>query len=214
LSGIVSSRERDEEMRATLSALPNVRFLGDLPTASDAQSAGLDRAVPAQSATPLLKDVIERAFPSREGRLAFTDQCLADSDAALSYAWALKRLVDRYGESEEQLLKPDADQKLFEMLRAHLRELNRASDGLSPLFDLLPGRGAEVAAIPATWRARILTLFSAVQQQDRLVSSLVAGSQADGQNLVTVSSNLRTAHETIHDLLAGLKDLNGGHVAK
>jgi len=29
-----------------------------------------------------------------------------------------------------------------------------------------------------------------------------------------VSSNLRTAHETIHDLLAGLKDLNGGHVAK
>jgi len=214
LSGIVSSRERDEEMRATLSALPNVRFLGDLPTASDAQSAGLVRAVPAQSATPLLKDVIERAFPSREGRLAFTDQCLADSDAALSYAWALKRLVDRYGESEEQLLKPDADQKLFEMLRAHLRELNRASDGLSPLFDLLPGRGAEVAAIPATWRARILTLFSAVQQQDRLVSSLVAGSQADGQNLVTVSSNLRTAHETIHDLLAGLKDLNGGHVAK
>jgi hypothetical protein len=165
-------------MRATLSALPNVRFLGELPTASDAQSAGLVRAVPAQSATPLLKDVIERAFPSREGRLAFTDQCLADSDAALSHAWALKRLVDRYGESEEQLLKPDSDQKLFEMLRAHLQELNRASDGLSPLFDLLPGRGAGAAAIPATWRARILALFSAVQQQDRLVSSLVAGSQS------------------------------------
>jgi len=214
LSGVVSSREREEEMRATLNALPNVRFLGELPAASDAHSAGLVRAVPAQRATPLLKDVIERAFPSRDGRLAFTDQCLADSDAALSHAWALKKLVDRYGESEEQLLKPDSDQKLFEMLRAHLQELNGASHGLSPLFDLLPSRGAGAEAIPATWRARILALFSAVQQQDRLVSSLVAGSQSDGQNLVTVSSNLRTAHETIYALLGGLKDLNGDHVAK
>jgi len=214
LSGIVSSREREEEMRATLNALPNVRFLGELPAASDAHSAGLVRAVPAQSATPLLKDVIERAFPSRDGRLAFTDQCLADSDAALSHAWALKKLVDRYGESEEQLLKPDSDQKLFEMLRAHLQELNGASNGLSPLFDLLPSRGAGAEALPATWRPRILALFSVVQQQDRLVSSLVAGSQTNGQNLVTASSNLRTAHETIHTLLGGLKDLSGDHVAK
>jgi hypothetical protein len=209
LSGIVSSREREEEMRAALSALPNVRFLGDLPAASDAQSAGLVRPVPAQSATPLLKDVIERAFPSREGRLAFTDQCLADSDAALSHAWALKRLVDRYSEAEEQLLNPASHQKLLEMLRAHLQELNHADDGLSPLLDLLPDPSVMAPAIPVKWRARILALFSAVQQQDRLVSSLVAGSQTDGQNLVTVSANLRLAQKTIHALLDGLKELNG-----
>jgi hypothetical protein len=196
-------------MRATLSALPNVRFLGDLPAASDAQSGGLVRAVPAQSATPLLKDVIERAFPSREGRLAFTDQCLADSDAALSHAWALKRLVDRYGAAEEQLLNPASDQKLLEMLRAHLEELNRANDGLSPLLDLVPGPSAMAPAIPANWRARILALFSVIQQQDRLVSSLVAGSEMDGKKLVTASANLRVAQKTIHALLDGLKELNG-----
>jgi hypothetical protein len=214
-SGIVSSGEREEEMRATLGALPNVRFLGNPPVASGAQSAGLVRSVPVPNASPLLKDVIDSAFPSREGRLAFTDQCLADSDVALSHAWALKRLVDRYSAAEEQLLKPDSDQKLFEMLRAHIEELNRANDGLSPLLDLLPGRGATAAmAMPANWRARILALFWAVQQQDRLVSSLVAGSQSDGQNLMKASSNLRTAHETIHELLGSLKGLNSDHVVK
>jgi hypothetical protein len=214
LSGIVSSGKREEEMRAALSALPDVRFLGNLPADADAQKAGLVRAVPAQSATPLLKDVIDRAFPSREGRLAFTDQCLADSDAALSHAWALKRLVDRYSETEEQLLKPDSRQKLFEMLRAHLQELSRGNDNLASLLDLLPASSAGTPAIPSNWRPRILALFSAVQQQDRLVSSLVAGSQTNGQNLATASSNLRTAHETAHALLEGLKDLNGDPVAK
>ncbi len=214
VSGIVSSREREEEMRTTLSGLPNVRFLGDLPTASDSQGAGRVRAVPAQNANPLLKDAIESAFPSREGRRAFTDQCLADSDATLSHAWALKRLVDRYSESEEQLLKPDSALKLFGMLRAHIEELNRASDGLLPLIEILPGSAGTVPPMPGNWRARILALFSAVQQQDRLVLSLVAGAQTNGQNLVTASSNLRTAHETIHMLFAGLKDLNGDHVVK
>jgi hypothetical protein len=214
LSGIVSSGKREEEMRAALSALPDVRFLGNLPADADDQKAGLVRAVPAQSATPLLKDVIDRAFPSREGRLAFTDQCLADSDAALSHAWALKRLVDRYSETEEQLLKPDSRQKLFEMLRAHLQELSRGNDNLASLLDLLPASNAGTPAIPSNWRPRILALFSAVQQQDRLVSSLVAGSQTNGQNLATASSNLRTAHETAHALLEGLKDLNGDPVAK
>ncbi len=185
-------------MRATLSALPNVRFLADLPAASDAQSAGLVRPVPAQSAIPLLKDIIERAFPPREGRLAFTDQCLADSDAALSHAWALKRLVDRYSEAEEQLLNPASDQKLLEMLRAHLAGIEPVRTTVCRLFSIY-------CQAPAPWLRRYLRTggrafslcFSAVQQQDRLVSEpggRLSNGWAESRNGVRESSGSAENH--------------------
>jgi hypothetical protein len=201
-------------MRAALSVLPNVRFLVDLPAGTGAPGTTPARAIPVQPSVPLLSDALERAFPSRDERLAFVDRNLKASDTALSHAWALKRLVDRYSSAEEQLLKPESNQKLVEMLRAHLQELSSANDGMAQLLNLLPASDAKAPAISGDWRTRILALFSAVQQQDRLVSGLVAGSQTDGQNLATASSNLRVARETIRALLGGLKDLNGDSVTK
>jgi hypothetical protein len=214
LTGIVSSTEREEDMRATLSTLPGVRFSADLPASADNQAAKPDQAIPAQDRIPLLKDVLEKAFVSRDERLAFENRCLADADTTLSHAWALKRLADRYSEPEEQRLKPDSDQKLREMLRAHLEELGRANDGLRPLLALLPPSDAGIPTIPSEWRARMVALFSAVQQQDRLTSGLVAGSQTNGQNLATASANLRVTHRSIDALFEGLKDLNGDPAVK
>jgi hypothetical protein len=95
------------------------------------------------------------------------------------------------------------------MLRAHLQQLSQANDGLAELLKLLPaGPAPGSPAIPVAWRTRISALFSAVQQQDRLVSGLVAGSQINGQNLATASANLRAEHERIRVLLEGLRDLN------
>lgn len=215
LSGIVSSGERKDEMRVVLSELPNVQFSVDVPAAAPSQSAAPARSVPAQGTAPLLDGALERAFTSREERLVFVDRSLSDSDAALSHAWALRRLAERYKEDDERVLRPESDQKLYEMLRAHLQQLSQANDGLAPLLALLPvGSAPGSPAIPANWRARISALFSAVQQQDRLVSGLVAGSQINGQNLATASANLRTVHETIHALLEGLKDLNVASVPR
>jgi hypothetical protein len=214
LTGTISSPEREQDMRAILSTLPNVRFSVDLPASADNQAAKLVQAIPPQDQVPLLKAVLERTFVSRDERLAFENGCLADSDAALSHAWALKRLVDRYSETEEQRLKPDSDQKLREMLRTHLLELGRANDGLRTLLALLPPSDAGIPTIPAGWRARIVAVFSAVQQQDRLTSGLVVGSQANGQNLASASANLRVTHRTIGALLEGLKDLDGDPAAK
>jgi hypothetical protein len=167
-----------------------------------------------QGQSPLLEDDLEKAFTSRDERLAFVDRCLTDSDAALSHAWALKKLVARYNEHEEQLLKPQSNQKLLEMLNAHIEKLGRANSDLTSLLNLLPPSDHEASAIPANWRARIVALFSAVQQEDRLVSGLVAGSQTDGQNLATASANLRVAHETVQVLVAGLKDLKGDPITQ
>jgi hypothetical protein len=211
LSGIVSSAERKDEMGAALSAVPNVRFSVDLPAA---QASALVRTVPTQGAEPLLDGSLNKAFASREERLAFVDRSLSDSDTALSHAWALRRLAERYDDATERLLKPESDQKLSEMLRAHLRELSRANDQLAPLLALVPGSIPAPPAPPANWRAGVLALFAAVQQQDRLVSSLVAGSRTNSQNLATASANIWTAHETIRALLGDLRDLNGAAAIK
>jgi hypothetical protein len=201
-------------MRATLSVLPNVRFLVDVPTDTGAPGTTRALAIPAQPSVALLAGALEKTFPSRDERLAFVDRNLNASDTALSQAWALKRLVDRYSAAEEQLLKPEANQKLIEMLRTHLQELSSANDGIASLVSLLPASEAKAPAISGDWRTRILALFSAVQQQDRLVYGLVAGSQTNGQNLATASANLRVARETIRALLGYLKDLDGDPIAK
>ena len=210
LSGIVSSGERKDEMQAVLNQLPNVRFSVDVPGATPAQSgAAQARSEPAQGTAPLLDGTLDRAFSSREDRLAFVDRSLSDSDVALSHSWALRRLAERYDEDSERALKPESDQKLYEILRAHLQQLSQANDGLAALLTLLPaGPAPGSPAIPVAWRTRISALFSAVQQQDRLVSGLVAGSQINGQNLATASANLRAEHERIRVLLEGLRDLN------
>jgi hypothetical protein len=218
LGGTVSSREREAAMRETLSTLPNVRLSLDLPGAPDSQAAtsnpGTVAKGPAPSSTPLLKDVLEKQFASREERLAFVDRCLADSDAALSHAWALKRLVDTYSETEEQHLKPESDGKLLEMLRAHLRELEHANRGLESLLELLPQSKVAPPGTAANWRTGILSLFAAVQQQDRLVANLVVGSGGDGKDAAAASTELTSRHQAINALLRDLKDLGGHPIAK
>ena len=211
VSGTASSPERAASMQVILGKLPNVQLSIAAPAAAGHVAAVPDhtpRKSTAPASAPLLQETMDRAFASREERLAFVDRCLSVSDIGLSHAWALKRLVERYGDADEQLLKPDSLAKFREMLRAHLQEIGRANHELEPLFELLPPSDSPATPLPATWRARVLSLFNAVQQQDRLVTSLVAGPEIAGQNLTLVSANLRLTHTSIAALLDGLKELS------
>ena len=123
------------------------------------------------------------------------------------------RLVDRYSVAEEQRLKPESDAKLREMLRVHLLDLSRANEGLQSLLEMLPVSDPDSTALPSNWRGRILALFNALQQQDRLVARLVLSSQTDGQNLATASAEFRSVREAMNALLAGLQDLTGAPAA-
>jgi len=122
--------------------------------------------------------------------------------------------VDRYGEAEERLLKPESQDKLREMLRTHLKQLADASAGLDQLMELLPSSRAQKPEVPGDWRARILALFAQVQQQDSLVASLVAGTQANGQDAAAASGSLRSVHQAIDALLEGLDNLEVGSQRK
>jgi hypothetical protein len=217
VSGTASSGDRAASMQSILSGLPNVQVSITAPAAADRPAAS-NRSVPGKSAaansTPLLKDVLDRAFNSPEQRREFVDRCLAASDTELSHAWTLKKLVDRYSDSEERLLKTESQDKLREMLRTHLQQLADANAGLDPLIGLLPGSRAQKPDVPGDWRTGILALFAQVQQQDSLVASLVAGTQANGQDAAAASGSLRSVHQAIDALLAGLDNLEVGSQRK
>ena len=214
VSGTASSTDRAASMQAILSSLPNVQLSITAPGAIE-RSGAPSRTVTAQSAspssTPLLKDVLDRAFTSAEQRREFVDRCLAASDTELSHAWTLKKLVDRYSASEVRLLTSESQAKLEEMLRTHLQQLNDANAELEPLIELLPSQRAQRPDVSGNWRTAILALFDRVQQQDSLVANLVVGAQANGQDAAAASGSLRSTHEAIGALLGGLNNLEVGH---
>ena len=217
LSGTASSGDRAASMQSILSGLPNVQISITAPAAVDRPTAS-NPSVPGKSApassTPLLKDALDGAFTSPEQRREFVDLCLSASDTEVSHAWALKKLVDRYSESEERLLKTESQDKLREMLRTHLQQLADANAGLDPLIKLLPSSRAQKLDVPGNWRTSILALFAQVQQQDSLVARLVPGTQANGQDAAAASGNLRSVHQAIDTLLAGLDNLEVGSQRK
>ena len=210
VSGTASSADRAAAMHSILSGLPNVQIsitapaAVDRPTASNPSVPG--KSVPASS-TPLLKEVLDSAFTSTEQRREFVDRSLAASDTELSHAWALKKLVDRYSEPEQRLLKIESKSKLEEMLRAHLQQVGAANADLDLLIGLLPSSSVQHHDVPGSWRASILALFALVQRQDSLVASLIVGTQANGRDTAAASASLRSAHEAIGALLMGLNSL-------
>jgi hypothetical protein len=217
ISGTASSGDRAASMQSVLSGFENVQISITGPTTVDRPAAS-NRPVPGRSApassTPLLKDALDRAFTSAEQRREFVDRCLNASDTELSHAWAIKKLVDRYSESEERLLKTESQDKLREILRTHLQELADANAGLDPLIELVPGSRAQKPDVPDNWRTSILALFAQVQQQDSLVASLVVGTQANGQDAAAASASLRSVHQMIGALLAGLNNSEVGRQRK
>lgn len=206
LSGKVSSAERERAMQATLSTLPHVQLSLDIPGVVKGAPHGISAPGQTLSAAPLLKDTLERTFTSRQERLAFVDRCLAASDTALTHAWALKRLADRYNEAQENALNPESARKLHEMLRTHLAQLSRANAELQALVDVLPGSAFKAPeTAPLNWRSGMLALFTKVQQQDDRVASLVVGTGMNGLDLGTASLEFQSAHLEIDTLLGSLE---------
>ncbi len=217
VSGTASSADRAASMHSILSGLPNVQISITAPGVVD-QPAASNRSVPGRSApassTPLLKDVLDSAFTSPEQRREFVNRCLGASDTEVSHAWALKKLVDRYSESEERLLKAESQAKLGEMLRTHLKQLGAANVELDSLIELLPSSPALHPDVPGTWRARVLALFAKVQKQDSLVASLVVAAQTNDKDGPAASDSFRSTHEAIGALLSGLNNVEVGRERK
>lgn len=206
VSGTVSSAERARQMQAAIANLPGLRLSLGAPDAERATAASpSQQKSTARPTVPLLKDALDHAFASASARRDFVDDCVSASDSALSHAWALKKLVERYTDADRLVLKSESQLKLEEMLSGHLQQLASANTTLNGVLDLLPPSRPARAEIPADWRSGILALFDFVQQQDSLVAALVVGTQTNSQTVAVASDQFRSAHEAILRLAGELR---------
>jgi hypothetical protein len=209
VSGIASSPERLRQLQTSLTGLPAVRLSISEPglsAGSPAPPAGQKTTGPAPA--PLLKAILDSAFTSVEARRDFVDTCLSDADSALSNAWALKKLAERYSDQDRQALKPESRVKLDEMMRVHIEQIAAADAKLDRLQGLLPASRPGRVDTPQDFRGGIAALFDLLQRQDSLVAALVVGTQS-GEDLASASEGFRSVHEGASRLAGELKPKDG-----
>lgn len=210
VGGTASSKERTAAIVSLLGKMDRVRVKVTSPevtNGSQASAGSKAKEAPVASAPPLGGDLLAKEFPSSSERTYFVDAWLAASDKALSHAWALKRLAERYREKEESRLTPESVDKLREMLQTHLQAVGQANADVDSLLKLLPHPSDAPDIAPADLRTGILLLFRQVQLQDSLIAKLVAGTPAAGDDLASASQKLRASHRAVQALTARLRDL-------
>lgn len=107
----------------------------------------------------------------------------ADASAAMSEAWALRRLQERFAAPAGTELEAASRQRLEEMQGNHLARLRLRSRNLQarlrPLLVSLAGEAPTVPqAIESTRPAQIQAVFRAIEQTSRLTDQLIAGNAA------------------------------------
>lgn len=212
VTGIASSQERASAIALSLRGMENVRVRVSSPETARTSKRASDsaRASSGESQVaagpPLAESLLSQEFPS-EKKADFVNAWLAASENALSHAWAMKRIAERYSESEESRLSRDSAAKLREMLRVHLQEVEKSNVELDSLSKVLPD--AKEQRLPGVSDARkgVLELFREVQRQDSLVAKLVASTPPGAEDLPTASGKFQNTHRATKYLSGKLRGL-------
>jgi hypothetical protein len=208
VAGTASSAERATDIRSLLNSLPGVRVSITTPDHRSSVPAVVSpQTKPAAltSSVPVLKTSLEDQFDSEEERREFVDRCLTASDDALSHAWALRNLAERYTAQSERLLAVSSRTRLHEMLSAHADRVRQYIGQLQPLLPMLPSGPVAKVEPPSDWNATALSIFEKVQEQDSLVGALLAGTEVPGQNKEAVPERFRFTYNSIGVLLDRLE---------
>jgi hypothetical protein len=205
LTGLVSSDQIKRSLVASLTDSPLVTV--ELQTVEEAIALD-NQAQPLSgtpqhdvfSAQPPMQEYVVRHFAANPTAVEhFLNTSVSLSDAALSHAWALRRLAQRYTGTEVAKLTTKSRQNLETLIRGHVAEIRKQVDGeLTLLEPVLSGAVKDRASAlddktPSIteWPAIAESLFDSVQRVDRLVRGLFAGaglpmdgiSQTGGQPL-------------------------------
>jgi len=204
--GLVNTAERKAELIAALRHISHLKLtiktIEEVSREAKSAAAPSTRSQPAEQPTSEtignklpVHDLLERYLARRsadpgEARSAmeqFSRQALTHAESALSEAWALHRLAERYTPAEVNRLNPSSRRKLEALARSHLRSLHlhitRASALVKPALSAIANESAGTIAAnsgwEATWPKFSAPLLRTVQQLDRMTTALfTVGSNA------------------------------------
>jgi hypothetical protein len=122
-------------------------------------------------------DVAQQNTAAGARRIAqLANSVFTESSAALANSWALRRLADRFDESDDEQVDAAAAARLREIINHHLTAIGVRTRNLRSQLEpaLVSIAGARVETAPApqpadgTRKARVMRLFKAVEQAQRL----------------------------------------------
>ncbi|MGH9905183.1 MAG: hypothetical protein ACRD8U_06305, partial [Pyrinomonadaceae bacterium] len=206
--GLVNTAERKGELVAALRNISHLKLSIKTveeasreaqPAAPATQRQFSEQPTPETVSSKLpVQELLERYLARRsadpkEVRSAieqFSRQALTHAESALSEAWALRRLAERYTPAEVNRLSYSSRRKLEAIVRHHLASLHlhvtRASALVKPALSTIANESTGALAANSGWEAAwpefSTTLLRTVQQLDRLTTTLF-----------TVSSNARVS---------------------
>ncbi|MGE3440887.1 MAG: hypothetical protein AB7O81_35075 [Blastocatellales bacterium] len=136
-----------------------------------------------------------------------SDAVLLASSAALSDAWAMRRLAERFSVVREQELDATAQQRLAEMLRAHLTRLRQRTTDLrgrlEPVLTEIAGRqNISGKAAETHWQAQSLIVFQASERVREKIGQAFTGTAANAPEVAAgqILEALTTLEQALQSL--------------
>jgi anti-sigma factor RsiW len=230
--GLVETPERKQQLTEALRDLPLVAAQVQTIEEATRQAAASQPARAAEAVTPnepmisttsgasgaqagnAFEQRLARYFAEREpagsdrGNIDLKiaqlfNEVVTESSAAMSEAWALRRLLERFAAEKENDISPAARQRIEEMTANHIARLKTQNHKLRARLEpvLLSIAGGKTPAAPApvesTRQAHALRVFRAVEQAQRMI-----------QRLVTGAASAATPEEAARQLLVALARLD------
>ena len=178
VSGTGVSETRQRQIHDALAELPNVRVRLSEPGAAPVGTPpqGMGGAAPIPGPTPL-QTRIEAQLGGRVQWESFSTQLLDRNDAAMTRAYALRRLAQQFPADAERELSPQNRETLRSLGLDHLGVLVRESVAVESIVSpLLASLGASEtpseASSAVTWQAAAEELFQTARRVETLSATL------------------------------------------
>ena len=208
VSGLVETAARKEELLRALEGIPLIET--NLNTVEDAERANPNLATKDNSPVvvvelpPLLQSQLEEKFLDPNARSKFVNGALGDARGAMSTAWALRRLSERYTTDLTSKLSPSVQRALELVIRDDVASLRKQADSLNAsLLPLVSGAvlplQLPLSAPPyemgnsADWHRSVDLVFSDAQRIHDDVAVLLAGSGNENVDTRAVIRDLQAA---------------------
>jgi len=210
VSGAGVSPERQRQVHELLDGDPNVEVRFSQPETAQVTPPAEAPATAGDAANVGIQTRIEKQLGGRAAFERFSSHVLDGNEAAMSHAYALRSVAERFpAGSEASMAAPDRAQ-LHQLARDHVAALDtqvRVMEGaLAPVLAGLGGKaaaGAAIGTVPgadAAWQQAAEDTFRASRRLEVLLSVLLG--VTPGQNAAAdLPSQVLTA---VADLKAGL----------